>query len=111
MKKVRCGMNKNIEDIIIWLKNHDYSLEYQSKLDILIDKYYDLKLNNSSEKDIGKWIAFKQEGMTPVLHGKIVRTINDVYKIHCKNGEYRFAKRKGARLFTSKEKCYKCKEL
>lgn len=60
---------------------------------------------------LGKWAAFRQEGMTPILHGKVF----DVYqggccKIKCKNAYYRYVNVDSVIEFCdSKELCYMIK--
>ena len=60
---------------------------------------------------IGKWAAFRQEGMIPILHGKVM----DVYpngscKIKCKNAHYRYPSVNSVIEFCdSKELCYMIK--
>ena len=42
-------------------------------------------------KLIGKWAAFRQEGMRPILHGKVKDvSINGCCSIKCKNGCMRY---------------------
>ena len=42
-------------------------------------------------KLIGKWAAFRQEGMIPILHGKVKTvSINGCCSIKCKNGCMRY---------------------
>ena len=42
---------------------------------------------------VGKWVAFWQEGMMPVLHGKIIEVHGEdrpYFKVKCKNSYYRY---------------------
>ena len=60
---------------------------------------------------IGKWVAFHQEGMTPILHGKVVSVSEKGdCRIKCKNGYYRYKNINEIIEFCdSKEWCYKIK--
>lgn len=60
---------------------------------------------------IGKWVAFRQEGMKPVLHGRVVWiNIFEHYKVRCKNGEIRFPKSYDIiGVYDNKSECYAVK--
>lgn len=63
--------------------------------------------DNDTGKCIGKWIAFKQEGMPMVLHGKIIYDCKTYFVIKCKNGQKRFAGLEDIiGLYDSKSECY-----
>lgn len=56
---------------------------------------------------IGKWIAFKQEGMEPVLHGQVKGVNGTCMKVKCKNACLRFASLKDCyKFFDEKRECY-----
>lgn len=55
----------------------------------------------------GKWVAFRQEGMSPILHGKVVDDCQSYYKVRCKNGEKRFPGLEDIiGFYDSKQDCY-----
>lgn len=62
-------------------------------------------------KLIGKWAAFRQEGMIPILHGKVKAvSINGCCSIKCKNGCMRYADVDDVIEFCDeKELCYMIK--
>lgn len=65
----------------------------------------------SFNKLIGKWAAFRQEGMKPILHGKVIDvSLNDRCAIKCKNGCMRFVNVNDVIEFCDeKELCYMIK--
>lgn len=69
------------------------------------------KVVKDYSKLIGKWVAFYQEGMTPILHGKVISvTEHGICRVKCKNGCYRYKNINGIIEFCdSKEWCYKIK--
>ena len=60
---------------------------------------------------IGKWAAFRQNGMIPILHGKVINVYPDgCCKIKCKNRSYRYVEMDNVIDFCDlKEECYKIK--
>lgn len=67
---------------------------------------YKIIKDNSSV--VGKWVAFRQEGMEPILHGRVrsVTTIGTC-AIRCKNGERRFCNVEDIlAFFDNKKECY-----
>lgn len=61
----------------------------------------------TNKENIGKWIAFRQEGMPMVLHGKIIHIYETCYAIKCKNGQKRFAESEDIiGFYDSKQECY-----
>lgn len=57
-----------------------------------------------------KWVAFKQEGMSCVLHGKVVETYGDGIVAQCKNGCERYVNIQNCyKFFDKKEECYSYK--
>lgn len=62
---------------------------------------------------IGKWVAFKQEGMQQVLHGKVIKLTgmsDDCFVVKCKNGERRYVNMNDCyKFFDSKKECYEFK--
>ncbi len=59
-------------------------------------------------QNIGKWAAFTNEGMAPILHGKIVKIdTRGIWYMKCKNGAYRFATdRDIIKVCDTKAECY-----
>lgn len=59
-----------------------------------------------------KWVAFRQEGMRQVLHGRIVFTRPDgLLYVRCKNAATRFVEAKDVlKIFDNKIECYEYKE-
>lgn len=62
--------------------------QIHAAIDLLIHSGY--KVYKDYSMLVGKWVAFQQEGMTPILHGKVVEVCNDVFKVKCKNACYRY---------------------
>ena len=59
-----------------------------------------------------KWIAFKQQGMKTILHGKIisVSSFDGFFCVKCKNNEIRYPKVENViKFFDSKKECYEFK--
>ena len=78
-------------------------------INYLEQRGYKVIKDNSSV--VGKWMAFRQEGMEPILHGR-VRSVTDVGTcvIRCKNGERRFCNVKDVlKFFDNKRECYEYK--
>lgn len=69
------------------------------------------KVVQNYDNFIGKWAAFRQEGMTPILHGKVLDVYQGGYcKIKCKNSEYRCVHVNNVIEFCdTKELCYMIK--
>ena len=69
------------------------------------------KVMQNYDNLLGKWAAFRQEGMIPILHGKVI----DVYqggccKIKCKNAYYRYVDvNRVIEFCDTKELCYMIK--
>lgn len=56
-------------------------------------KYHGYKVYKDYSMLIGKWVAFWQEGMTHILHGKVIEVCgedNTYFKVKCKNSYYRY---------------------
>lgn len=62
-------------------------------------------------KLIGKWAVFRQEGMKPILHGKVINvSANGSCAIKCKNGCIRYVYIEDVIEFCDeKELCYMIK--
>ena len=60
---------------------------------------------------IGKWAAFRQDGMIPILHGKVIEVFpNGCCKIKCKNACYRYVNINDVIEFcNTKDLCYMIK--
>ena len=60
---------------------------------------------------IGKWAAFRQEGMSPILHGKVIEVKQGgCCVIKCKNSYYRYVNVNCVIEFCdSKDLCYAIK--
>lgn len=87
-------MTKEIQDAIKLLKENGYIIRED------LSKY------------IGKWVAFRQEGMEPILHGKVIvaRSINEYFGIKCKNGCMRYIDKNDViGFYVNKKKCYEVK--
>lgn len=69
----------------------------------------DTYMKKLKEDTLLKWIAFRQEGMEQILHGKIIDvTSNGEFTIKCKNGQRRGASLEDIyEMFDTKEECYK----
>lgn len=62
------------------------------------------------ENKQGKWVAFRQEGMSPILHGKVIKDYQSWYVVRCKNGEKRFPGIENIiEFYDLKEDCYSVK--
>lgn len=75
-------------------------------INYLEQRGYKVVKDNSSV--VGKWVAFRQEGMEPILHGRVrnVTTIGTC-AIRCKNGERRFCNVEDIlAFFDNKKECY-----
>lgn len=63
--------------------------------------------DKNTEKYIGKWVAFRQEGMPMVLHGKVINVRHELLTIKCKNGERRYGNIGDViGFYDSKQECY-----
>ena len=83
-----------------------YDQRIASMIDYLEQRGYKVIKDESSLVD--EWIAFKQEGMESILHGKI-RSVTSCGTciIRCKNGERRFCNVEDIlAFFDNKKECY-----
>lgn len=81
--------NKNIVSCIAYLKSHGYEV---------------FKKNDSN---IGKWVAYKRQGMDCILHGKIIGGNASCYTIRKKNHGKDYAGiDKIIAFFDDKTECY-----
>ena len=82
--------NEEIENAILLLESHGY----------VIGRHYDYL--------IGKWAAFYQAGMEPVLHGRVLEVdITGLCKVKCPNAERRYINVDDAlEFFYTKRECY-----
>jgi hypothetical protein len=81
---------RKIDECIQFLKEHGYTVQ----------KVKDV------ESYIGKWVAYRREGMEPILHGKVVG-YNGCLHIKKKNNGKDFANLENViQFFDSKEECY-----
>lgn len=82
--------------------------DYEDDVDGLVEVW---KPNSQILYDkIGKWVAFKQEGIKQILHGKVMGVYGACIKIKCKNGCWRFANLKECyKFFNDKNECYNFK--
>lgn len=57
---------------------------------------------------VGKWVAFHQEGMEPVLHGRVLKVdMTGFCTVRCPNAERRFTMVDEAlEFFDTKRECY-----
>lgn len=44
---------------------------------------YDVKERDGNK--MGKWVAFRQEGMDCILHGRVINDYVGTYRVRCKN--------------------------
>ena len=80
---------QKIVEAISFLERNGYSVSFD----------YSLYMN--------KWIAFTQEGMKPVLHGKVYRSLRLGVAVKCKNGCHRFVNvRDVIKICDTKKECY-----
>lgn len=97
--KKRDIINKNIDD-----KTKEVIYECITFL-----KGYGFEVTERDSK-IGKWVAYKRDGMLPVLHGKIIRDYGGTYCIKKKNGNIDFVGINGViEFFDNKKECYAMK--
>ncbi len=83
--------------------------DYEDDVDGLVEVWRPITQINHDK--IGKWVAFKQEGMKQILHGKVFATNNSCIKIKCKNGQRRYISLEDCyKFFDSKSECYNFKE-
>lgn len=90
----RVEMTKEIQDAIKLLEENGYIVRED------LSKY------------INKWVAFKQEGMGPILHGRIIGTnsVNREFSVRCKNGCWRYCDKNDViGLYDTKKECYEVK--
>lgn len=87
---------------MVWQKEQ----RINEAIDFLKSNGYKVKKNY--DYLIGKWVAFRQEGMDCILHGKVTDISDDVYCIvKCKNRYKRFVNVKDIIEFcNNKEDCY-----
>lgn len=88
---------KDIVAAITFLRQNGYAVE-KAEMDI---------------QNIGKWVAFRQDGMNQILHGKVIAISDvDVCTIKCKNGACRWAcKENIIGFYDNKQECYAVKEM
>ena len=81
---------KYIHACIVYLKNHGY------------------EVHERSGNKVGKWVAYKREGIEPILHGKIIHDYVSCYRVKRKNGyEDIVGLDKIIDFFDSKNECYR----
>lgn len=89
---------EKIRDAISFLKSNGYK----------VTKDYDSMM-------IGKWVAFRKEGLSPILHGKIISLFyhgqNETgFLVRCKNGQHRHPRlHEIIGFFDDKKSCYAVK--
>lgn len=83
--------NEEIENAILLLESHGY----------VIGRHYDYLID--------KWAAFYQEGMEPVLHGRVLEVdITGLCKVRCPNAVRRWVYvGEVLEFFNTKSECYK----
>ena len=71
-------------------------------------KYHGYEVHDKRDNDkVGKWVAYKRDGMTPILHGKVINVDNGVYHIKKKNRCKDFVRIDNViDFFDNKEECY-----
>lgn len=86
-------MEKDIYDSIIFLKKNG--------CEVYMYKY------KGGKKD--KWVAFKQKGMTCVLHGRVVSDCISSLSVKCKNQYRTVGLENVIGFYDTKEECYSVK--
>lgn len=83
--------SEEIENAIWLLESHGY----------VVGRHYDYL--------VGKWAAFYQEGMEPVLHGRVLEVdTTGLCKVRCPNAARRWVYvGKVLEFFDTKRECYK----
>lgn len=73
-------------------------------------KNYGYEVKERDGHKVGKWVAFKQEGMDCILHGKVIYDYVGSYCVRCKNGYKRFVGLCNViEFFDTKQECYSIK--
>lgn len=59
-------------------------------------------------QNLGKWVAFRWDGMDQILHGKVIAISDvDICSIRCKNGDHKYAcKEDIIGFYDNKQECY-----
>lgn len=66
---------------------------------------YDVKERNGNK--VGKWVAFKQDGMYCILHGKVIQDYVGTYCVRCKNAHKRIVGLDNiVGFYDTKQECY-----
>ena len=84
--------------------------EVQRRIDECI-KYltfhgYEVKKVREVETYVGKWIAYRREGMEPILHGKVIGDYGCI-TVKKKKGNRDFCSRDDIlKVFDNKQECY-----
>jgi len=83
---------ETIYQCIVFLKNHGY----------------EVKERNGHK--VGKWVAFRQDGIDCILHGKVICDYVGSYCVRCKNACRRYVSlNQIVAFYDSKQECYKHK--
>ena len=91
---------ETIRQCTLFLNNHGYEVKKRDGFEV----------ENDNDNKVGKWVAFRQNGMDCVLHGKIIYDYVRSYCVRCKNGCKRFVNRYNIIEFCdTKQECYKHK--
>lgn len=105
-----------------WMQNHDKELIQKTRKDVMGAADYNaqeqmiladlLSAVPDYSELLHKWVAFRQEGMQQVLHGRIVKTRpGGLLYVRCKNAATRFVEVKDVlKIFDNKIDCYEYKE-
>ena len=88
------SIDKNIAACIAYLKRHGYEVIKKT----------------AADDNIGKWVAYRREGMNCVLHGKIIGGNAFGYTVRKKNHSRDFIGFDGIiAFFDDKKECYNMK--
>lgn len=86
------------------MENMNNTEQIIAAINFLNQNGYVVRMN--LQKYINKWIAFTQQGMEPILHGRIISVSNfdEFFYVKCKNGEIRYPNVEDAiKFFDSKK--------
>lgn len=89
---------ETIRQCIVFLNNHGYEIK----------ECGGHKVENDNK--VGKWVAFKQDGIDCILHGKVICDYVGSYCVRCKNACRRYVGiNQIVAFYDSKQECYKHK--
>lgn len=87
---------------------HCNEYDYKDENGNLVEVYRPISLILFEK--IGKWVAFRQDGMSQTLHGQVIRVNGGCFVVKCKNGCRRYPNASECyKFFDNKEECYNFK--